>query len=600
LIVGGLGGFSLELADWLVLRGCRKLVLSSRRGLSKQYQAYRMKTWESYGVKIVISTANITTSAGCEELIREAMKLGPVGGIFNLAVQLRDGLFENQDAEKFKECLEPKATATKYLDESSRKLCPELQHFVIFSSVSCGRGNAGQTNYGMANSIMERIVEKRSFDGLPAKAIQWGAIGEVGIVAEMMEDQLDMEIGGTLQQRITSCLEELDTLLTYHKPIVASMVVAEKQNFSNKSGNVFDIILNIMGIRDSKSVSMETTLAELGMDSLMTVEIQQTLEREHNFVITAQDLRSISLNALIERVGSKAQKNHDNDEEDDNKANLLIRNLGSEKDSNSMLVCLSESQPTDKLTLFIPGVEGCGGDTWKDVSKNISGTSYILQHKNIKNTSSFDKFINEVYFNIADLMEKYKNVHIVGHSFGSLVALQIAHLMEIQNKQIQLTIIDGSPIFLSTLVKDHLGTHNFEEIIETLILKTVVENTIPNETIKVLHIIQSNNTLVQKISALMNEFDGLKIYSEGHIKEMVDVIKYRSLLIYNLDVNNFYKLDKTKIRLIRPHSSSIKNIDVDYGLKQFATLPVDVKFINGDHTSMLDTEEFRNLLKDVP
>jgi fatty acid synthase, animal type len=40
---GGLGGFGLELADWLVLRGCRKLVLSSSRGITNQYQAYRIR-----------------------------------------------------------------------------------------------------------------------------------------------------------------------------------------------------------------------------------------------------------------------------------------------------------------------------------------------------------------------------------------------------------------------------------------------------------------------------------------------------------------------------------------------------------------------------
>lgn len=49
----------------------------------------------------------------------------------------------------------------------------------MFSSVSCGKGNAGQTNYGMANSIMERICEQRQKDGYPGKAIEWGAIGEV-------------------------------------------------------------------------------------------------------------------------------------------------------------------------------------------------------------------------------------------------------------------------------------------------------------------------------------------------------------------------------------------------------------------------------------
>lgn len=53
--------------------------------------------------------------------------------------------------------------------------------FVVFSSVSCGRGNAGQTNYGLSNSVMERICEWRKKLGLPALAVQWGAVGDVSI-----------------------------------------------------------------------------------------------------------------------------------------------------------------------------------------------------------------------------------------------------------------------------------------------------------------------------------------------------------------------------------------------------------------------------------
>lgn len=61
----------------------------------------------------------------------------------------------------------PKVTGTKNLDVVSRKHCPELDYFVVFSSVSCGRGNAGQVNYGFANSTMERICEARQEIGLP-------------------------------------------------------------------------------------------------------------------------------------------------------------------------------------------------------------------------------------------------------------------------------------------------------------------------------------------------------------------------------------------------------------------------------------------------
>ena len=74
-------------------------------------------------------------------------------------------------------------------------MCPQLRHFVVFSSVSCGRGNAGQTNYGMTNSVMERICEARVREGFPGLAIQWGAVGDVGLVADMQEDKVEIVIG---------------------------------------------------------------------------------------------------------------------------------------------------------------------------------------------------------------------------------------------------------------------------------------------------------------------------------------------------------------------------------------------------------------------
>lgn len=43
VVAGGLGGFGLELVDWLVKRGARKIVLSSRSGIKSGYQGYRIR-----------------------------------------------------------------------------------------------------------------------------------------------------------------------------------------------------------------------------------------------------------------------------------------------------------------------------------------------------------------------------------------------------------------------------------------------------------------------------------------------------------------------------------------------------------------------------
>lgn len=251
--------------------------------------------WKSYGVNVIVDTSDILTKSGCEKLLNESERIGPIGGIFNLALTLRDSIFENQDATKFADCMGPKAIATKHLDELTRVLCPELQYFVVFSSLSCGRGIAAQSNYGMSNSAMERIIEQRQRDGLPGKAIQWGAVGEVGKVAALAEINSILDIGGTSLQPISSCLNELDRLILNNHTIVSSMIVAKKQQSNDSTLNIVDSIMKVMSIKDPKSISMETTLSELGMDSLMTVEIQQILEREYDFGITTQALRSMSL-----------------------------------------------------------------------------------------------------------------------------------------------------------------------------------------------------------------------------------------------------------------------------------------------------------------
>ena len=121
---------------------------------------------EDYKIDIKVSTNNATTIEGTNALIDEANSMGPVGGIFNLAMVLHDAFIDNQTVESFKEVCDPKLLGLTNLDIVSQNKCPKLDYFVTFSSLTSGRGNAGQTNYGYANSAMERICELRRKKGL--------------------------------------------------------------------------------------------------------------------------------------------------------------------------------------------------------------------------------------------------------------------------------------------------------------------------------------------------------------------------------------------------------------------------------------------------
>lgn len=172
LIAGGLGGVGLELLYWMVLQGARKFVLTSRSGLKSTFQRVFLERFrviedfcEEYKIEVVLSQENIAIPSQCQSLLEQARKMGPIGGVFNLTLVLEDGLFEKQTADKFKKVIEPKFDGLVNLDLLTRQMKLDLEYFVAFSSFSAGRGNAGQTNYGYANSAMERVIEQRIRDG---------------------------------------------------------------------------------------------------------------------------------------------------------------------------------------------------------------------------------------------------------------------------------------------------------------------------------------------------------------------------------------------------------------------------------------------------
>ncbi|XP_036342897.1 fatty acid synthase-like [Rhagoletis pomonella] len=608
IIPGGLGGFGLELADWMAIRGARKIILSSRRGLSKDYQAYRIALWKTYGCEVIVSMFDICTIEGCIALLNQAKQYAPIGGIFNLAVVLRDGIFPNQTKEKFVESFAPKAIATKYLDQLTRSDCPHLEHFVVFSSVSCGRGNAGQTNYGMANSIMERIVEDRVKHGYPGKAIQWGAVGEVGLVADMAEDKIDMEIGGTLQQRISSCLCELDILLSVQEPIISSMVVAEKRVGRMGNESVLETVMNIMGIRDLKSVSLGTTLSEMGMDSLMAVEIKQTLERDFDLTLTPQDLRALTFQKLQEYADAREKESSDVKMIFTSDSNILgmeilLRNLGDESRCNEIMIPLKTAANTTKQSMppniIIPGLEGTAGQAWYNMGELINNRCYVLQLHKFADCSTVKEVAEACFDHVKAELKATEPFYIIGYSYGSFIALQLAAMLEKSGYRGQLLLIDGAPHFLKKLTLAHLGEDFTDSNLYNLLLSSIVKQIFPDEIQESVVLEFSKlDQLNDKMTRFMDYVNKQSLYSNEYADKMVHAMFRRISMAanYNLDTID---LLTTPIVLIRPAEVSLQDIEEDYCLSKITTGKVVLKVIEGNHTSMLDNPILPQIINEM-
>ncbi|GJQ79757.1 hypothetical protein Trydic_g23234 [Trypoxylus dichotomus] len=595
LICGGLGGFGMELADWLVLRGAKKLVLTSRSGLSNGYQKFRIRMWKNYGVTVVASTTDASTESGCGKLLKIASEMGPVDGIFNLAVVLKDALFENLSVEDFKVPIVPKAICTKHLDRISRRLCPNLRYFVIFSSISCGRGNIGQTNYGMANSIMERICEKRKKDGYPALAIQWGAVGEVGLVAKMQEDHRELVIGGTLQQRISNCLQVMDKLIAQDEPIVGSMLVAEKR-YGGHASNLFDAVLNVLGITNLKSVSMHTAFHELGMDSMTAVEIKQTLEREYEVFLSDQDIKGMTLAKLkelgnIKETGTIALAPRVSDKEDiPINARLLLRIIGDEEFANEPVIKLKtliEEDENGPNVIALPGIEGMA-TVFEPLAKKLKAHVSCLQFCTNYMAVAIEK-LAEYLLPYAEVSTG--NLILLAYSFGCIVATELLRKLEAKGKKAKVIFIDGSPDvmveMLNTLVpiaEDNL----FHTMMVSMIMRRYMSY---DDILKQQEVIAKFPTYQEKIDYLLSVSPRVET-SRDHMVNMYGSIYDKLVAIKKYQLNRTIKdrLDSS-VTLFKATTSTVQKINADYGLSKIFRDRIDVVTIESNHVTILESDD---------
>ncbi|KAK2585487.1 hypothetical protein KPH14_010141 [Odynerus spinipes] len=590
VILGGLGGFGMELVDWMIMRNAQNIVLTSRNGVKNGYQRMRIKLWESYGVNIVVLTGlDASKRKDCELILQKARDLGPIDGIYNLAVSLKDGICKNQTIENFEESFRAKAWATACLDEVSRELCPELRHFVAFSSVSCGRGNAGQTNYGMANSVMERICERRVEEGLPGLCIQWGAIGEVGLVADMQENHKELIIGGTLQQKISSCLHELDRFLVQNKPIVASMVVAEKRAGRSGTSDIVDTVLNIMSIKDLKTVGQQTPLAELGMDSMMAVEIKQTLEREFDVYLTAQDIRSMNFAKLIELNNARTGKNTSNQKlkETLDGMKLLMQLFGEKHCSDVTIPLKTKPRIGESEIFFLPGIEGYSG-VFQTLAPKIASPATCLQLASNHDYKTVEDMANGLLPHLLVKLKGRTDFTLVGYSFGSLVAIELVQRLESEGFNGHLFLIDGSPEYMKALIKQHVYLSVDEEI-ESSILLGIMDTFIPTNSAQLAIDLSKCNTWDERLNAF------LAMISTEQKKQIPEEI-YRdgTIAFYTrIQASIAYAPEplpyiRTPITLIKPTIAPIQDISEDYGLQKITQGKVEIHVVEGNHVTILE------------
>lgn len=186
LITGGLGGFGLAVAKWLVERGAKSLILTGRSGAGTIEAQRAVAELKRLGARVSVVKVDATDERQVARLFeRIRLKLKPLRGIFHAAMVLDDGLLPQLTPQRFARVMSPKVSGAWNLHSASKEIA--LDHFVMFSSVSALIGSGGQANYAAANCFLDALAHYRRSLGLPALTVNWGALADVGILARNPE-----------------------------------------------------------------------------------------------------------------------------------------------------------------------------------------------------------------------------------------------------------------------------------------------------------------------------------------------------------------------------------------------------------------------------
>jgi hypothetical protein len=326
LVTGGFGGLGIEVARRLADRGARHLVLMGRRAPSEAAAA-AIEALRQAGVHVSAVEADVADGEAVARLVAEIERIGPpIRGVVHAAGTLDNAILSRQDVSRLSRVMAAKVVGTWNLEQATRDRA--LDFFVLFSSSASVLGSPGQANHALANVFLDAMAEHRRARGLAGLSLDWGAWSEVGAAAReetarrialdgmgrMRPDEalaaferamagdeaqiaiLPVDWGALMARR--SMAGRLPSLLRGLKPSTGAMARAAAPTPAGDgllarleaapparrrqvlAEHIAGRVVRVLGLDPSHTIDPLRPLKEMGIDSLMAVELRNGLKAD--------------------------------------------------------------------------------------------------------------------------------------------------------------------------------------------------------------------------------------------------------------------------------------------------------------------------------
>ena len=362
LITGGLGDLGFLAAQHLINCGAQHIILQIRHNLPDRknwsqidlstdigQKIQKIKTLEETGATLYIVTTDITQIDAIKKMANAHIKKGfpEIKGVIHCAGTVRDNLVYNMSRADIDYVFATKVNASWALHEA---FDDQLDMFILFSSYAAVYGSSGQSNYAAANGFMDSLSAYRHQKNMSCLSINFGPWSDIGMAAKLNINHYFERIGIHLispengmkvfdmlfdiqeSQIIVSPTDWslIDKLYPSGRPaIFHDLILGQTENvasasedqmpvnFSEQILNATDdkrnillqnflkkILSDVTGI-DQQEIVLERRILDLGIDSLISVDLKNKIENTLPLKIKLLDLMKgptlLELSNILER-----------------------------------------------------------------------------------------------------------------------------------------------------------------------------------------------------------------------------------------------------------------------------------------------------------
>jgi len=328
----------------LVKNGARDVILLGRSGAVTDAAKAGVAALEASGANVVVVKADVADMTQLDDALNKALHdLPPLKGVVHSAAVLRDSMIANITREQVEMSLQAKAIGAWNIHEYTKDL--DLDFFTMYSSATTVLGNPGQVNYVAANMVLEALAQHRRANGLPAVTYGWGPISDTGMLTKAPEVMESLKrVMGVAELSSSQALDYMEFSpddqytnlfyfnldwhrvrdLTFINTTMFNWIDELKGGGPTRSLNA-DSAKSILALEREEAIpalvesigvevaamlkvpfeSMDTSLsiAELGLDSLMAVELGLLIEERFGVKVSSFSMNvSSDLTALSERI----------------------------------------------------------------------------------------------------------------------------------------------------------------------------------------------------------------------------------------------------------------------------------------------------------